>query len=620
MVLAYTALHHLLLELAGRPLVMTSGNRSEEPIAIGNPEARSRLGSIADGFLLHDREIVSRYDDSVVRLAGNAPVMLRRARGYAPLPLPLPVATPIPLVAVGPHLKNTFTLAVDDRAYPSQHIGDLETLETLQHFEEALARLRRLFSVSPEVAVRDLHPGYFSTRVAEAMGLGRVIPVQHHHAHVAAVMAEHGRTAPVLGVAYDGTGYGDDGRIWGGELLACDLSGYRRLAHLRYVPIPGGDLGARTPWRAAAGYLAAEPSVAAAFRLAFAGVPAQERAVAERQAAAGVNAPLASSMGRLFDAAAAVLGLRRVSDYEGQAAMELEALAGRRVARECRCEITGGGDEPWVLDPIPLLVELGERRQSGEDPADLAADFHASIAWATAELVQRACLGAGLKTVVLARRGVPERPTAGVGAGATDRATVLEVLLPSRLGPNDGAVSYGQAAVAAARLQPKQGGKAADGRRPCAWAYRDAFWRLRDDRGLVMGTGRFRRRPARGLPAYVADQVRPGDYVVVHVGFAISRVDEAEARRTFEVLREMSQLEELDWMREVAEQSLAAGEGSAHEIPQRIPRRCGGPGAHRDGSGGRATRPWVLMEVCGGQTHTIVRQGLDRAAAAGRWR
>ncbi|HEY9504633.1 MAG TPA: carbamoyltransferase HypF, partial [Gemmatimonadales bacterium] len=272
-VLAYTALHHLLLELAGRPLVMTSGNRSEEPIAIGNPEARSRLGSIADGFLLHDREIVSRYDDSVVRLAGNATVMLRRARGYAPLPLPLPVATPIPLVAVGPHLKNTFTLAVDDRAYPSQHIGDLETLETLQHFEEALARLRRLFSVSLAVAVRDLHPGYFSTRVAEAMGLGRVIPVQHHHAHVAAVMAEHGRTAPVVGVAYDGTGYGDDGRIWGGELLACDLSGYRRLAHLRYVPIPGGDLGARTPWRAAAGYLAAEPSVAAAFRLAFAGVP-----------------------------------------------------------------------------------------------------------------------------------------------------------------------------------------------------------------------------------------------------------------------------------------------------------------------------------------------------------
>jgi hydrogenase maturation protein HypF len=456
-VLAYTPLHHLLLELVGGPLVMTSGNRSEEPIAVGNAEARSRLGGIADGFLLHDREIVARYDDSVVRLAGNVPVMLRRARGYAPLPLPLPIATPVPLVAVGPHLKNTFTLAVDDRAYPSQHVGDLETLETLQHFEEALARLRRLFNVNPAVAVRDLHPGYFSTRVAEGMGLARVIPVQHHHAHVAAVMAEHGRTTPLVGIAYDGTGYGDDGRTWGGEVIACDLTGYRRLAHLRYVPMPGGDLAARMPWRAAAGYLAAEPSVAAAFHLAFAGVPPQERAAAKRQAAAGVNAPLASSVGRLFDAAAAILGVRRVSDYEGQAAMELEALAGRRVARECRCEITGGGEEPWVLDPVPLLVELGERRQSGEDPADLAADFHASIAWATAELAWRACESAGLRTAVLAG-GVFQNARLLVSVRERLQGHGLEVLLPSRLGPNDGAVSYGQAAVAAARLHREQGG------------------------------------------------------------------------------------------------------------------------------------------------------------------
>jgi hydrogenase maturation protein HypF len=456
-VLAYTPLHHLLLELAGRPLVMTSGNQSEEPIVIGNAEARSRLGSIADGFLLHDREIVSRYDDSVVRLAGNAPVMLRRARGYAPLPLPLPVATPIPLVAVGPHLKNTFTLAVDDRAYPSQHIGDLETLETLQHFQEALARLCELFSVSPLAAVRDLHPGYFSTRVADTMGLARVIPVQHHHAHVAAVMAEHGRSTPVVGIAYDGTGYGEDGRIWGGELLACDLNGYRRLAHLRYVPMPGGELAARTPWRAAVGYLAAEPSVASAFRLALVGVPPQERAAAERQAAAGVNAPLASSMGRLFDAAAAILGIRRVSEYEGQAAMELEALAGRRVARESRCEISGGGEHPWILDPVPLLVELGERRQSGEDPADLAADFHASIACATAELAQRSCQSAGLQTVVLAG-GVFQNARLLVSVRERLQRHGLEVLLPGRLGPNDGAISYGQAAVAAARLHREQGG------------------------------------------------------------------------------------------------------------------------------------------------------------------
>jgi hydrogenase maturation protein HypF len=435
----------------------TRGTRRAAPIAIANDEARRRLGAIADGFLLHDREIVARYDDSVVRLAGQAPVFLRRARGYAPLPLPLPVPTPVPLVAVGPHLKSTFTLAAGDQAYLSQHIGDLETLETVGHFQEALDRLRALFRVTPAAAVRDLHPGYLSTRLADAMGLERVVPVQHHHAHIAAVMAEHGRLEPVLGVAYDGTGYGDDGRTWGGELLACDLTGYRRLAHLRYVPMPGGDLAARMPWRAAAGYLATEPSAAAAFRLAFEGVAAEERAAAERQVAAGLNAPLASSMGRLFDAAAAVLGVRRVSDYEGQAAMELEGLAGGRAAREYRCEIAGEREGQWVLDPIPLLVELGTRRQRGDDVADLAAAFHASIARATAELAQQACAAAGLDTVALGG-GVFQNARLLVLVRDRLERQGLRVLLPRRLGPNDGAVSYGQAAVAAAWLEREQGG------------------------------------------------------------------------------------------------------------------------------------------------------------------
>jgi hydrogenase maturation protein HypF len=455
-VLAYTPLHQLLLDLAGGPLVMTSGNRSDEPIAIDNAEARRRLRGIADGFLLHDREIVARYDDSVVRVAGDAPVMLRRARGYAPLPIELPVASPVPLVAVGPHLKNTLTLVHGDRAYVSQHIGDLEGLESVAHFQDVLGRLRRLFSVVPEIAVRDLHPGYLSTRLADGLGLGRVIPVQHHHAHIAAVMAEHRRTAPVLGIAYDGTGYGDDGRTWGAELLVADLTGYRRLAHLRYAPMPGGDLAARTPWRAAAGFLSVEPSVAAAFRLAFEGVDPRERAVAERQAAAGLNAPLASSMGRLFDATAAVLGTRRWSDYEGQAAMELEALAGRRVAREHRCDILGEGDGQWVIDPIPLLVELGERRQAGEDAADLAADFHASIAWATAEVARRICETDDLRVVALGG-GVFQNARLLLSVRARLESAGLTVLQPRRLGPNDGAVSYGQAAVAAALLAREAG-------------------------------------------------------------------------------------------------------------------------------------------------------------------
>jgi hydrogenase maturation protein HypF len=449
--LAYTPLHHLLLEGAGRPLVMTSGNRSEEPIAIGNGEARRRLAGIADGFLLHDREIVSRYDDSVVRVAGAAPMFLRRARGYAPRALGLPVASPVPLVAVGPHLKNTLTLVHGDRAWVSQHVGDLEGLETLDHFRQVLGRFRGLFCIEPEVAARDLHPGYLSTRLADDLGLATVIPVQHHHAHVAAVMAEHGRTGPVLGIAYDGTGYGDDGHTWGAEMLAADLMGYRRLARMRYAPMPGGDLAARTPWRAACGYLSLEPDSAPAFRLAFEGVESKALAVARRQAEAGLNAPLASSMGRLFDAAAAVLGVRRLGDYEGQAAMELEALAGGRPAVAAEPAIRRGEDERWELDPLPLLAELGERRQAGEDPGQLAAVFHESIALGTVALAVRCSETAGVRTVALGG-GTFQNTRLLVSVAGRLEALGIEVLVPRQLGPNDGAISYGQAAVAAALL------------------------------------------------------------------------------------------------------------------------------------------------------------------------
>jgi hydrogenase maturation protein HypF len=449
--LAYTPLHHLLLAAVRRPLVMTSGNRSEEPIAIGNEEACRRLAGIADGFLLHDREIVARYDDSVVRRAGTATILLRRARGLAPLPIPLAVPSPVPLLAVGPHLKNTFTLASGDRAWVSQHIGDLEGLETRAHFIAALDRLRRLSRIEASVAVRDLHPGYHSTALAEGLGLDRVLAVQHHHAHVAAVLSEHGHTGAALGLAYDGTGYGDDGRIWGAELLLADLRGYRRLAHLRYAPMPGGDLAARTPWRCAAGFLALEPAAAPAFRLAFEDVPPHAYAVVAQQAVAGLNAPLTSSMGRLFDAAAAVLGVRRVADYEGQAPMELEALAGRRPGREHRSGLLSEVDGGWVLDPVPLLVALGERRQSGEDAAALAADLHDSVAWASAELVRRA-RDAGLPDLVALCGGVFQNARLLGSVRERVERLGMRVLVPVRLGPNDGAVSYGQAAVAAAQL------------------------------------------------------------------------------------------------------------------------------------------------------------------------
>ncbi|MDP3773433.1 MAG: carbamoyltransferase HypF [Gemmatimonadales bacterium] len=451
LMLAYTPLHFLLLECARRPLVMTSGNLSDEPIATSNDEARRRLAGIADSFLLHDREIVARYDDSVVRVVTGAPVFLRRARGYAPLPLTLPVASPVPLVAVGPHLKNTLTLAHGATAYVSQHVGDLEDLETLEHFTAVYDTYRRLFRIEPEVAVRDLHPGYLSTRVAEELGLHRVLTVQHHHAHIAAVMGEHGLTDRVVGIAYDGTGLGDDGAVWGAEVLAADLGGYRRRAHLRYAPLPGGDLAARRPWRAALGFLSLAPQEAPAFARAFDGVDEAERAVAVRQIARRLNAPAASSMGRLFDAAAAVLGLRLVADYEGQAAMELEAMAGAHGAAPLPFPVEPDGEDGWLLDPVPLLAELGRRLARGVSAPTLAAAFHESVAAATAEVAQKVCEAEGLQTVVLGG-GCFQNARLLASVRWRLEARGLAVYAPQRLSPNDGAISYGQAAIAAAIL------------------------------------------------------------------------------------------------------------------------------------------------------------------------
>jgi hydrogenase maturation protein HypF len=451
-VLAYSPLHHLLLDLAGRPLVMTSGNLSDEPLAAGLDEARDRLGPIADALLLHDREIVARMDDSVLRASGAGPILLRRSRGLAPLPVPLPVPSPRPLVAVGPHLKNTFTLVHGGVAYPSPHVGDLDELATAEAFAAHLERYERLYRIRPEVAVRDMHPGYLSTRIAESLGLERVITVQHHHAHVAAVLAEHGETGPTVGLAFDGTGYGEDGRVWGAEFLLADLHGFRRLAHLRYAPLPGGDLAARTPWRAALGYAALEPGcdeLREALAAALAGVTARERAIAERQIARGINAPLASSLGRLFDAAAAILGVRATSHYEGQAAMELEALAGRRAGRVLPFPAVGGADA-LRLDPVPLLAALAAGLGAGRSAADLAADFHESVAAASAALAARLAEEAGVRTVAL---GGGVFQNARLLDGVVIRLPAgLRALVPRRFGPNDGAVSYGQAAVGAALL------------------------------------------------------------------------------------------------------------------------------------------------------------------------
>ncbi len=476
--LAYTPLHLLLLERMGRPLVMTSGNLSELPICTSNEEAGRKLFAVASGFLMHDRDIVARYDDSVVRVMAGAPVFLRRARGYAPLPVPLPVASPEPLLAVGPHLKNTFSLVAGDSAFISQHVGDLENVETLDHYREALLRFKTLFRIEPSVVARDLHPGYLSSRIAEELGLPRMIEVQHHHAHVAAVAGEHGVVDPVIGISYDGTGYGDDGNTWGAEILLADLRSYRRLAHLRYAPMPGGDLAARRPWRVAAGYAALDAACEMAFANAFCGVPKQEKRLADAQIERRVNAPLASSMGRLFDAAAAILGVRRVASYEGQAAMELEALASRYVLGLGSGEANAGEliasdstrarlpdigfpvrvreEGPLEMDPIPLLADLGARSAGGADKGLLAAAFHLAVGRTTVDVAAGACRELNIGTVALGG-GVFQNGLllAIVTEGLEERG--LNVLLPQRLGPNDGGISYGQAVVAAARLADERG-------------------------------------------------------------------------------------------------------------------------------------------------------------------
>ena len=450
LMLPSTPLHDLLLEATLRPLVMTSGNRNDEPIAMGNDEAHRRLGDIADAFVFHDREVISRVDDSVMRVVDDAPVLMRRSRGYAPLPLSLPVRAPVPIIAVGPHLKNTFTLASGASAYISPHIGDLEGVESLAHFRATLERYRNLFRIEPHVAVRDLHPWYLSTRIAHEMRLVQTIAVQHHHAHIAAVMAEHGVTDRVVGVALDGTGYGDDNHIWGAEVLVCDLTSYRRKAHLHYAPLPGGDTAAREPWRVAAGYLALDHGADVAFSAAFEGIPDRHRNVALRQTARALNSPLASSMGRLFDAAAAIIGVRRHATYEGQAAMELESLAGSRHADAIVMPIHAENGT-LVMDPLPLLVALGERHRHGDDVRDLAACFHESVIAAVVHAARTVAEGAGLGIVALGG-GSFQNARLLSGVRSQLEAASLRVLVPRLLGPNDGAISYGQAAVGAALL------------------------------------------------------------------------------------------------------------------------------------------------------------------------
>ncbi|GAB3899591.1 carbamoyltransferase HypF [Kibdelosporangium lantanae] len=331
--LPYTPLHHLLLADLARPLVVTSGNRTDEPIAITDTDVVARLGPMVTGILGHDRPILSRYDDSVTRVIAGRPAVVRRARGYAPSALPLPVATPRSVLGLGGQLKHTTTLAVGAHAVLGPHTGDLADAATLDAFTDVVERFSTWQGVRPEACAHDLHPGYLSTRYATRWPADRRIPVQHHHAHIAATAAEHELPGPFLGLAFDGLGYGTDGTLWGGELLLADYVGFRRLGRFGSAPLPGGELAVRRPVRTALGYLfaaedlggpAPEPELAVQF---LGRLPAREVDLVRRMLAAGLNSPRATSAGRLFDAVAALLGIRDDNDFEGSAAMALETAA-----------------------------------------------------------------------------------------------------------------------------------------------------------------------------------------------------------------------------------------------------------------------------------------------------
>jgi hydrogenase maturation protein HypF len=421
--LPYTPLHHLLTEAFDGPLVLTSGNMSDEPIAFDDAEARTRLESIADAFLAHDRPIHRRCEDSVVR-AGTP---IRRSRGYAPSALPIPPCTRT-IVAAGAELKSTFCVARSGEAFLSAHLGDLESEAAYRAFRADLALYLAMLEVELDVVAHDLHPEYLSTKWAleqEAEPVG----VQHHHAHAAACLAEHGEPGPALALVFDGTGYGTDGTLWGGELLRCDLAGFERLRHLDPVPLPGGEAAIREPWRMAAVMLERSGTP-----------PPWPRWDAVREALK-LSPPLSSGMGRLFDAVAAVLGVRERTSYEGQAAIELEHLAGDAAA----------DPYPWRFgDSAGLVAVCHAERAAGRPLAEIAARFHETVAAGAAAV----CAEADGPRIVVLSGGSFQNQRLRESTRARLEALGFRVLTHRNVPANDGGISYGQAAVAARRIAP----------------------------------------------------------------------------------------------------------------------------------------------------------------------
>jgi hydrogenase maturation protein HypF len=430
---------------------MTSGNYSDEPIVKDNDEALERLAPLADAFLLHNRDIHVHCDDSVMRLFEGHELPVRRSRGYAPFPVRLPFPAP-PLLAVGGELKSTFCLTKDNYAFMSQHIGDMENLETLQAFAKAVAHFKALFRVEPEGIAGDMHPRYLSSRWAQVQAQDLAfVPVQHHHAHIAAVMAENGlkEEEPVIGFSFDGTGYGLDGAIWGGEVLLATYRDFRRAAHLKYIPLPGGDAAVKRPYRIALAHLWAAgeswheilPSVRAATSV--------EQKVIKRQLETGFNTVPTSSMGRLFDAVASLAGVRQTVTYEAQAAIELEALIAADI-QEGYCFDLPAGD-PVEIDPAPVIRAVAADVRAGVVAPIISARFHHAVADLVLCLSLRLREKEGLGRVALSG-GVFQNVTLLELTAERLRRANFEVLIHRLVPPNDGGLALGQAVVGAMKI------------------------------------------------------------------------------------------------------------------------------------------------------------------------
>ncbi len=451
--LPYTPLHHILLRETGLPLVMTSGNISEEPIAKDNDEAVRRLSGIVDYFLIHNRDIYARYDDSVTLVERGIPQLIRRARGYAPYPIHLTFRSQ-QILGCGAELKNTFCLARDEHAFLSQHIGDMENLETMEHFDNTIALYKRLFRIEPNIIAHDLHPDYLATKYAQELAPEstdiRLVPVQHHHAHIVSCMVDNRLETPVIGVSLDGTGYGTDGNIWGGEFLVADYRGFTRMGHLEYLPLPGGALAIRKPFRTAIGYILSLLGEAVLNQnLPFLKqVDRVEIDTIQKQIEKKINSPLTSSCGRLFDAVSALMGIRGEVEYEAQAAIELEMLAYDEVKETAYYPFSIAKQDGVSLIKLESLFSaIIHDLQGDTTQARIAARFHNTIVRMISESCQVISHKTGITQVVLSG-GVFQNRLLLRKAVSLLEADGFKVFTHRQVPCNDGGISLGQVVIA----------------------------------------------------------------------------------------------------------------------------------------------------------------------------